>query len=206
MDLAKIFPNLQEIKHTIRKTSLLPPEIVLNYILYWYNAKQKISHCTLPMAKLSGGGGGGGWGTPDNFNTMVLFLKNWSISEQTIYRGIGSSYSSIEKMHEEKKIIWFDFHHIFYTNWLSPTDVWEIIWLCYICISHRLHHILRSEKSGLFFNVLKPQDSFGEFDKLCVDLQKVQEIIRKCHQTFLQMFGMTYCNAILPNGKLSLCT
>ena len=52
---------------------------------------------------------------------------------------------------------------------------------------------------------LKPQESFGEFDKFFLDLQKVQEIIRKHHQTFLQLFGMTYCNAILPNGKLSLC-
>ena len=25
-------------------------------------------------------------------------------------------------------------------------------------------------------------------------------------QTFLQLFWMTYCNAILPSGKLSLCT
>ena len=68
----------------------------------------------------------------------------------------------------------------------------------------------------LFFNtllhitegllILKPQDSFGEFDNFFLDLQKVQDIIRKHHQTFLQLFGMTYCNAILPNGKLSLCT
>ena len=54
--------------------------------------------------------------------------------------------------------------------------------------------------------MLKPQDSFGEFNKFFLDLQKVQEIIRKHHQTFLQLFGMTYCYAILPNGKLSLCT
>ena len=53
---------------------------------------------------------------------------------------------------------------------------------------------------------LKPQDSFGEFNKFFLDLQKVREIIQKHHQTFLQLFGMTYCNAILPNGKLSLCT
>ena len=39
---------------------------------------------------------------------------------------------------------------------------------------------------------LKPQDSFGEFDKFFLDLQKVQENIRKHHQTFLQLFGMTY--------------
>ena len=55
-------------------------------------------------------------------------------------------------------------------------------------------------------NNLKPQDSFGEFDKFFLDLQKVQEIIRKHRQNFLQLFGMMYCNAILPNGKLSLCT
>ena len=54
--------------------------------------------------------------------------------------------------------------------------------------------------------LLKPQDSFGEFDNFFLDLQKVHEIIRKHHHTFLQLFGMTYCNAILPNGKLSLCT
>ena len=53
---------------------------------------------------------------------------------------------------------------------------------------------------------LKPQDSFGEFDKFFLDLQKVQVIIRKHHQTFLLLFGMTYCNTILPNEKLSLCT
>ena len=35
-----------------------------------------------------------------------------------------------------------------------------------------------------------------------LDLQKVQEIIRKHHQNFLQLFGMTDCNAILLNGKL----
>ena len=53
---------------------------------------------------------------------------------------------------------------------------------------------------------LKPQDSFGELDNFFLDLQKVQEIITKHHQTFLQLFWMTYCNAILPHGKLSLCT
>ena len=35
---------------------------------------------------------------------------------------------------------------------------------------------------------LKLQDSFGEFDKFLLDLQKVQEIIRRHHQTFLQLF------------------
>ena len=46
-----------------------------------------------------------------------------------------------------------------------------------------------------FFLILKPQDSFGEFEeKKILDLQKVQEIIRKHHQTFLQLFWMTYCN------------
>ena len=55
--------------------------------------------------------------------------------------------------------------------------------------------------------LLKPQDSFGEFEKKKIlDLQKVQEIIAKHHQTFLQLFWMPYCNAILPSGKLSLCT
>ena len=62
---------------------------------------------------------------------------------------------------------------------------------------------------GLFkrkFMALKSQDSFGEFNKKILDHQKVQEIIRKHHQTFLQLFWMTYCNAILPSSKLSLCT
>ena len=36
--------------------------------------------------------------------------------------------------------------------------------------------------------ILKPQDSFGEFNNLFLDLQKVQEIIRKHHQTFLAHF------------------
>ena len=35
---------------------------------------------------------------------------------------------------------------------------------------------------------LMPQDSFGEFKKFFLDLQKVQEIIRKHHQIFLQLF------------------
>ena len=35
---------------------------------------------------------------------------------------------------------------------------------------------------------LKPQDSFDEFKKKIIDLQKVQEIIRKHHQIFLQLF------------------
>ena len=54
--------------------------------------------------------------------------------------------------------------------------------------------------------LLKPQDSFGEFSIFFLDLQKVQEIIRKHHQTFLQLLWMTNCNAILPSGKLLLCT
>ena len=54
--------------------------------------------------------------------------------------------------------------------------------------------------------LLKPQDSFSEFKNFFLDLQKVQEIIRKHHQIFLQLFWMTYCNAILPSAKLSLCT
>ena len=54
--------------------------------------------------------------------------------------------------------------------------------------------------------VFIPQDSFGEFHTFFPDLQKVQEIIRKHHQTFIQLFWMTYCNAILHSGKLSLCT
>ena len=53
---------------------------------------------------------------------------------------------------------------------------------------------------------LKPQDSFGEFDKKFLDLQKVQEIIIKHCQTFLQLFWMSYCNATLPSGKSSLCS
>ena len=37
---------------------------------------------------------------------------------------------------------------------------------------------------------LKPQYSFGEFKKKkkILDLQRVQEIVRKHHQTFLQLF------------------
>ena len=35
--------------------------------------------------------------------------------------------------------------------------------------------------------MFKPQDSFGEFGIFFLDLQKVQEIIRKHHQTFLQL-------------------
>ena len=35
---------------------------------------------------------------------------------------------------------------------------------------------------------LKPLDSFGEFDNFFLDLEKVQEILKKHHQTFLQLF------------------
>ena len=52
----------------------------------------------------------------------------------------------------------------------------------------------------------KPQDILGEFYKKILDLQKEHEIITKHHQTFMQLFWMTYCNAMLHSGKLSLCT
>ena len=39
----------------------------------------------------------------------------------------------------------------------------------------------------------RSKDSFGEFDKFVLDIQKVQEIIRKHHQTFLQLLVMQYC-------------
>ena len=58
----------------------------------------------------------------------------------------------------------------------------------------------------ILMTMLKPQDSFGEFNKFFLDLQKVHEIIRKHHQTFLKLFWLTYCNAILPSGIFSLCT
>ena len=67
----------------------------------------------------------------------------------------------------------------------------------------RVKCIINKQHESTF---LKPQDSFGEFDNFFLDLQKVQGIIKTHHQTFLQLFGITYCNAILPNGKLSLCT
>ena len=35
------------------------------------------------------------------------------------------------------------------------------------------------------YKCLKPQDSFREFDEFFLDLQKMQEIIRKHHQIFL---------------------
>ena len=53
---------------------------------------------------------------------------------------------------------------------------------------------------------LKPQDSFGEVKKFSVDLQKVQEIIRKHRSDLPAIVLNDYCNAILPSGKLSLCT
>ena len=61
-----------------------------------------------------------------------------------------------------------------------------------------------------YFRVLdtwKPQYSFGELGIFFLDLQKVQEIIRKHNLTFLQLLWMTNnCNAILPSCKLSLYT
>ena len=45
------------------------------------------------------------------------------------------------------------------------------------------------EKKIMYYDtLLKPQDSLGEFDNFFLDLQKVQEIIKKHHQTFLQLF------------------
>ena len=51
----------------------------------------------------------------------------------------------------------------------------------------------------LWLRNLKPQDSFGEFNNFFLCLQKVQKIIRKHHQTFLQLFWMTCCPTMLPN-------
>ena len=51
-------------------------------------------------------------------------------------------------------------------------------------------------------DVLKPQDSFGEFHNFFLNLQKVQEIIRKHHQTFMQLFWMTYCKSGNIRGTL----
>ena len=75
------------------------------------------------------------------------------------------------------------------------------------CPEEVISFFWRSVYIDVDMGYLQPQDSLGEFKKkILLDLQKVQEIIKKHHQTFLQLFGMTYCNAILPNGKLSLCT
>ena len=56
---------------------------------------------------------------------------------------------------------------------------------------------------------LKPQDSFREFHNFFLDLQKVQEIIRKHHQTFMELlWNLNYiwlCN-IAQWQILSLCT
>ena len=52
------------------------------------------------------------------------------------------------------------------------------------------------------FNNFPQVLSFGEFEKNFLDLQKVQEIIRKHHQTPPAIV----LNDILSSGKLSLCT
>ena len=56
---------------------------------------------------------------------------------------------------------------------------------------HHVYSILFFLHVALLSNfipeILKPKDSFGEFDNFFLDLQKVQEIIRKHHQTFLQI-------------------
>ena len=44
------------------------------------------------------------------------------------------------------------------------------------------------ESMSTFSQALKPQDSFGESNNIFLDLQKVQEIIRKHRQTFPQCF------------------
>ena len=95
---------------------------------------------------------------------------------------------------------------LFFLLFLASFFSYKIV--CYFSLSNfnPLHPDFWICTSDSKLNKLKPQDSFGEFDKFFLDLQKVQEIIRKHHQTFLQLFGMTYCNAMLPNGKLSLCT
>ena len=51
--------------------------------------------------------------------------------------------------------------------------------------------------------MLKPQDSYGEFDKIYLDLQKVQEIIRKHHPDLPSIVLNVILYAILPSGKLS---
>ena len=48
-----------------------------------------------------------------------------------------------------------------------------------------------------FFKANLPKLSCGEFNNFFLNLKKKQEIIRKRHQTFLQMFWMTYRNVII---------
>ena len=87
-----------------------------------------------------------------------------------------------------------------------------------ICTSGCFFPFLYSHCHGMFvfgrvlaaLIKLKPQDRFWWIKFfLILDLQKVQEIIRKHHQTFMQLFWMTYmvmqyC-AVTRSGILSLC-
>ena len=72
--------------------------------------------------------------------------------------------------------------------------------------SLKINNIKHYAFQQLTTSKLKPKESFGEFDNIFLDFQKVQEIIIKHNQTVLQLFWMTYCIAILPCGKSSLCT
>ena len=74
-----------------------------------------------------------------------------------------------------------------------------IYWCLLFYYNGSIHYL--KKKVSFISSILKPQDSFGEFYKFFLDLQKVQEIMKKHNQTFLQLFGMTYCNAILHNGS-----
>ena len=62
------------------------------------------------MAECSGGGGGGG--DPSIF-IFWLFLDNLSISEQAIDRALTIHTESYKIMIQWRKIISFDFHHIY---------------------------------------------------------------------------------------------
>ena len=54
---------------------------------------------------------------------------------------------------------------------------------------YSMHIVCDKERAVSSVICLTPQDSFGEFDIFfSLDLQKVQEIIRKHHKTFQQLF------------------
>ena len=83
MDFAK-FPPISR-KWAYQKTSSIPPEIVLNYILYWYNANQRNITLCINSGKFIGG--------TQIIWIFWLFLNNGSILEQTIeYRSVTSSF------------------------------------------------------------------------------------------------------------------
>ena len=75
----------------------------------------------------------------------------------------------------------------------------KTLWLCHgFWQTFQAFDCIMIQSVSEYIYVLKPQDSFGEFERRKKILQRVLEIIRKHHQTFLQLFLMTYLMHYCP--------